>query len=330
MIGGFIITGNVPKKVAIRGVGPSLANSGLSDLLADPTLELRGHDGALLAQNDNWQDDPAQAAQLTFLGLALQNPSESGLVITLPPGDYTALMFGKNQTSGIGLVEIYDADPAAASQLANLSTRGFVRTGDNVMIGGFILGNGSASANVVVRALGPSLSRFMLMDVVADPTLELRDANGALLVANDNWQDDPISAAQLVAYVLQPTHAAESAIFASLPPGAFTAIVSGKNGDVGIALVEVYKVPDQTFVTTTTDSGPGSLREAIARARDGETVQFSAALNGQAINLTSAELLIDKSITISGPGPSQLTVRRSLPASPQGFGVAASITMARR
>ena len=313
IIGGFIITGNVPKKVAIRGVGPSLANSGLSDVLADPTLELFDSD-SLLTQNDDWQDDPVQAAQLTALGLALQHPKESGIVTTLPPGHYTVLVAGKNQTSGIGLVEIYDADMAAASQLANISTRGFVRTGDNVMIGGFILGHGSGSANVIIRALGPSLSHFMLPDFVADPTLELRDANGALLIANDDWQGDPASAAQLIAYGLQPSDPAESGIFASLAPGAFTAIVAGKNGDVGIALVEVYKVADQTFVTTTADSGPGSLREAIARARDGDTIQFSAALNGQTIILTSAELLIDKSITIKGNSTVQRSTAGGTPA----------------
>ena len=194
------------------------------------------------------------------------------MVATLQPGPYTALLAGTNQTSGLALVEVYDADPAAASQLANISTRGFVQTGDNVMIGGFILGHGGANADVVVRALGPSLSRFMLIDVVADPTLELRDANGALLIANDDWQDDPASAAQLVAYNLQPTDAAESAIFASLPPGAFTAILAGKNDDIGIALVELYRL--HTLVTTTADSGPGSLRDAIAAARNGDTIQF--------------------------------------------------------
>ncbi len=296
IIGGFIITGNVSKKVALRGIGPSLANSGLSDVLADPTLALYDSDGALF-QNDDWQDDPAQAAQLTALGLALQNTKESGIVATLPPGDYTVLVAGKNETSGIGLVEIYDADPTSASRLANISTRGFVRTGDNVMIGGFILGHGSGSANVIIRGIGPSLSRFMLMDVIADPTLELRDANGSLLIANDDWQDDPASAAQLIAYGLQPSDPVESGIFVSLAPGAFTAILAGKNGDVGIALVEIYNV--QPRVTTTADSGPGSLRDAIAGASEGDTIQFDTALQDQAINLTS-ELVIDKSVTISG------------------------------
>jgi|GEM_PF-1104211 len=304
-IGGFIVTGTEPKKVAIRGIGPSLGNSGLSDLLADPTMELRDYNGVLLMQNDNWQDDSGQAAQLIALGLALPNPNESGMVATLLPGIYTVLLAGKNQTAGLALVEIYDADRAAASQLANLSTRGFVRTGDSVMIGGFILGGGIADANMVVRGLGPSLRRFMLIDVLDDPMLELRDANGALLIANDNWQDDPIAAAQLTAYGLAPTDDLEPAIFARLAPGAFTSIVVGKNGDVGIALLELYNVP--TLVTNTADSGPGSLRDAIAAAGDGETIQFDTAFNGQTINLTSDELLIDKSIAITG----NVTVQRS-------------------
>jgi hypothetical protein len=242
-IGGFIITGIGPKKVAIRGIGPSLGNFGLSDVLADPTLELRGSDGALVAQNDNWQDNSFQAAQLVGLNLALPHPNESGIVAILEPGAYTALLAGKNQTSGIALVEIYDADAAAASQLANISTRGFVRTGDNVMIGGFILGNSGTNPNIIVRGIGPSLDQFGLNNVLADPTLELRDSNGALLVANDNWQDDPVSGVQLANRALAPSRPEESGIFTSLPPGAFTAIVAGKDGAVGLGLVEVYNVP---------------------------------------------------------------------------------------
>jgi hypothetical protein len=242
-IGGFIITGSAPKKVAIRGIGPSLGGSGLSDLLADPILELRGSDGALLAQNDNWQDDPAQAAQLTALGLALQHPNESGMVATLQPGAYTALLVGKNRTSGLALVEVYDVDAAAASRLANISTRGFVRTANNVMIGGFILGNGGASTDVAVVGLGPSLDQFMLRDVLADPTLELHDGNGTLLIVNDNWQDDPVSSWQLSAHGLAPPNDLESGIFITLPPGLFTAILAGKNGGVGLGLLEVYHLP---------------------------------------------------------------------------------------
>jgi hypothetical protein len=241
-IGGFIITGTGPKKVAIRGLGPSLGNFGLSDVLADPTLELRGSDGALLAQNDNWQDNSFQRAQLVALNLALPHPNESGIVAILEPGAYTALLAGKNQTSGIALVEVYDADASATSQLANISTRGFVRTGDNVMIGGFILGGSIENTAVVVRGVGPSLAQFGLSGVLADPTLELRDSNGALVIANDNWQDDPGSAAQLTIRGLSPQDPLESGIFATLAPGAFTAILAGNNAGIGIGLVEIYNV----------------------------------------------------------------------------------------
>ena len=180
------------------------------------------------------------------------------------------------------------------------------------MIGGFILGHFSGSANVVVRGIGPSLSQFGLNNVLADPTLELRDGNGALLIANDNWQDDPVSAAQLTARGFALPNPLESGIFATLPPGAFTAILAGKNSGVGLGLVEIYGGLASTFtVTSTADSGAGSLRQALADANSGDTIQFAPALNGQTIVLTSAELVIDKSITISGPGPSQLTVRRS-------------------
>ena len=243
LIGGFIITGNAPKNVAVRGIGPSLTAFGVPDALADPTLELHAANGTLLAQNDKWQDDPAQAAQLTALGLALHDRKESGIVATLQPGaSYTAILAGKNGGTGVGLVEIYDTNPGANSQLANISTRGFVLTGNNVMIGGFILGGNSGNTRVAVRGIGPSLARIGLNPVLADPTLELHDGNGALLIANDDWQSDPMSAAQLIAIGLAPQDAKESGIYTSLPPGAFTAIVAGKNGGTGIALIEIYNV----------------------------------------------------------------------------------------
>jgi len=241
MIGGFIITGSAPKDVVARGIGPSLVSSGISDVLADPILELRNGSGALLFQNDNWQDDPAQASQLIALGLAPRNPSESGIVAMLQPGAYTAIIAGKNGGTGVGLVEVYDTNQTANSQFANISTRGFVQTGDNVMIGGFILGGGS-NTGVILRGIGPSLSQSGLSNVLADPTLELRDSNGALLISNDNWQDDPASAGQLTAHGLAPQNPLESGIFRLLPPGAFTAILAGKNGGSGIGLVEIYNV----------------------------------------------------------------------------------------
>ena len=241
LIGGFIVAGSAPKSVAVRGIGPSLTQFGVTDVLADPTLELRNSSGAFLMQNDNWQDDPAQAAQLTALGLGLRNPNESGIVASLPPASYTAILAGKNGGTGVGLVEVYDTNQASNSQLANISTRGLVLIGNNVMIGGFILG-GSNNTHVVVRGIGPSLAQFGLSPVLANPTLVLHDGNGAVLVSNDNWQDDPASAAQLIALGLAPQEPAESGIYASLPPGAFTAVLAGKNSGTGIGLVEIYNV----------------------------------------------------------------------------------------
>jgi hypothetical protein len=242
MIGGFIINGNAPKKVAMRGIGPTLTGLGISGALTDPILELRDASGALLFQNDNWQDEPTQAAQLTTLGLAPQSPSESAIVATLLPGAYTAIVAGKNGGTGVGLAEVYDADSAAASQLANISTRGFVQTGDNVMIGGFILGGSNQNTGIVVRGIGPSLAQFGLSNVLADPTLELRNSNGALLLANDDWQNDPAQAVQLSARGLAPQNPKESGIFATLAPGAFTAVLAGKNSGTGIGLIEIYNV----------------------------------------------------------------------------------------
>jgi hypothetical protein len=264
LIGGFIVAGRpsatsssagseprarrdgsgpsgAPKRVAVRGIGPSLMQFGITDVLADPTLELHNSSGALLMQNDNWQDDPAQAAQLTALGLGLQNPNESGIVASLSPASYTAILAGKNGGTGVGLVEVYDTNQASGSHLANISTRGLVLLGNNVMIGGFILG-GSNNTHVVVRGIGPSLAPFGLSPVLANPTLVLHDGNGAVLVANDNWQDDPASASQLTALGLAPQEPAESGIYASLPPGAFTAVLAGTNSGTGIGLVEIYNV----------------------------------------------------------------------------------------
>ena len=243
LIAGFIITGTLPKEVAIRGIGPSLVNFGISDALTDPTLELRATDGSLLLQNDDWEDNPARAAQLLALGLAPTNPKESGIPVTLHPGPYTAVLAGKNQGTGVGLVEVYDTNSASSSQLGNISTRGFVQTAEKVMIGGFILGGSSQTTMVALRGIGPSLAQFGLSPVLVDPTLELHDSNGATLIANDDWQDDPVSAAQLSAAGFALPDQKESGIFTPLPPGQFTAILAGKNGGIGIGLVELYNLP---------------------------------------------------------------------------------------
>jgi len=239
MIGGFIITGNAPKPVVLRGRGPSLANFGINGVLLDPVLELRSSSSSLFT-NDNWKDTQRSLIEGTIFQPT--DDRESVILATVPPAAYTTILSGKNNSAGIGLLEVYDNNQAVDSVLANISTRGFVQTGNQVMIGGFILG-GNSPARIAVRALGPSLASFGLNNVLADPTLELHDANGTTLVANDNWLDDPVSAAQLTANGLALPNQKESGIFTSLvPPGQFTAIVAGKNGGIGIALVETYNL----------------------------------------------------------------------------------------
>ena len=189
-IGGFLITGDSPKKVAIRGLGPSLRAAGFVDTaLSDPILQLRGPDNSLIASNDNWHDNQASAAELEAAGLAPGSDFDSAIVATLPPGAYTAALSGTNGSIGMGLVEVYDLDQTSDGQLTNISTRGLVRTGNAVIIGGFILGGETGQANVLLRAIGPSLTTVGIANALADPTLELRDSNGVLLQSNDNWKD---------------------------------------------------------------------------------------------------------------------------------------------
>ena len=241
MIGGFIVTGNDPKRVVIRGIGPSLENAGIPNFLPDPVLRLFGSNGSQFAVNDNWGD--TQATDLQATGLAPLHSFESAIVATLAPGAYTAIVSGKNGATGVGLVEVYDVNQTSNSKLANISTRGVVKTGDNVMIGGFILGGSSAMpGRVVVRAIGPSLGQAGVAGSLADPQLTLVNSNGEALASNDNWPDNPAQAAQLQALGLFPQNLAESAIVATLPPGAYTAIVAGKSGGNGIGLIEVYYV----------------------------------------------------------------------------------------
>jgi hypothetical protein len=239
-IGGFIITGNAPKHVAIRAIGPSLTKFGFSgsEVLADPTLEVHGSGSFSTITNDNWRD--SQETQIQADGLAPTNDLEAAIDATLSPGAYTAIVRGNGNGAGIALVEVYDINTAADSRLANLSTRAFVRTGNSVVIAGFILGNNGGNDRIVVRGLGPSLSAFGISNPLQDPTLELRDQNGALLIADDNWQDDPAQAAQITAAGLAPSNPKESAIAATLPPGLYTAILAGLNDGIGVGLVEVY------------------------------------------------------------------------------------------
>jgi hypothetical protein len=243
MIGGFIIRGNATKPVVLRGLGPSLMVSGLPGMtvLADPLLELHGPDGSLITSNDNWKDSPQR---VQFEGTVFQptNDKESVIVANLAPATYTAVLRGVGGTAGIGLIEIYDDGQGVDSDLANISTRGFVRIGNEVMIGGFTLGGNPPATRIAVRALGPSLASSGIAPVLADPTLELHDGNGTIIASNDDWTSDPVQAAQLTASGLALPNAKESGIFLSLPPGQFTAIVAGKNDTIGIGLVEIYNV----------------------------------------------------------------------------------------
>jgi len=240
-IGGIIITPGEAKRVLLRAIGPSLASFGVTDPLPDPILELHAEDGTLITTNDNWKDSP-EMLDIEATGLPPTNDLESAILRTLDPGLYTAVVNGKNGATGVGLVEAYDLDLSALSQLGNLSTRGFVGTGTNVMIGGFILGGGGKDVGVVVRALGPSLTAFGVTGALADPTLELHDENGTLIQDNDNWKDTQQT--DIEATGLQPTNDMESAIFRTLAPGAYTAIVSGSADLTGVALVEVYRLSE--------------------------------------------------------------------------------------
>jgi hypothetical protein len=236
-IAGFIITGNAPKKIIVRGIGPSL--TGLNPVLADPVLELHGPNGSLIISNDNWKD--TQQADIQNSTLAPTSDLESAIIAALPPANYTAVLRGKSGTMGIGLIELYDLDAASDSKLANISTRGFVQTGNDVMIGGFVFGYGAASERVIIRAIGPSLAG--ISNVLADPTLALYDSDGTLLMSNDNWKDNINQAAEITAAGIAPQNDFEAAIVTIMPPGAYTAVVAGKNGGTGVAVVEVYHLP---------------------------------------------------------------------------------------
>jgi hypothetical protein len=239
-IGGFIITGTTPKHVLLRAIGPSLTAFGVLNALGDPVMELHGPGAFVTIIDDNWKDDPAQETAILASGIPPANDLESAIDAVLPPGAYTAVVSGKNDTSGVGLIEVYDLSQTEPSRLANISTRAFVSTGDNIVIAGFVLGGNTGYDRIVVRGIGPSLAAAGVSNVLPDPTLELRDSNGALLVANNDWQDDSVQASEVIAAGLVPTNSLESAIAVTLSPGAYTALLGGFNNGTGIGVVEVY------------------------------------------------------------------------------------------
>ena len=239
-IGGFIISGSAPKHLLLRAIGPSLSPLGVPDVLADPVLELHGPGPFAPITNDNWREDSSQEAAILATGIAPTSNLESAIDVTLNPGAYTAMVRGKNNTSGVGLIEVYDLSQAVLAKLANISTRAFVSTGDNILIAGFLLGGYNGDDGIIVRGIGPSLTALGVTNALANPTMELRDGNGALLVSNNDWQDNPAQAAELTTAGLAPVNPLESGIAATLPPGLYTALLAGLNGGTGVSVVEVY------------------------------------------------------------------------------------------
>jgi len=237
LIAGFIISGTDNKEVLLRSLGPTLTQFGVVGALADTTIELHNGAGAIIATNDNWKD--TQQAAIMATGKAPPNGLESAILITLAPGSYTLVVRGKNGLTGVALAEVYDLDQTVDATLTNISTRGFVETGVNVMIGGLI--SSSGNIRILARTLGPTLSQFGVPNVLSDPTLELHDANGALIASNDNWRDT--QQATIMSTGKAPPNDLESAIVIMKPAGSGTAIVRGKNNTTGNALLEVYTLP---------------------------------------------------------------------------------------
>jgi hypothetical protein len=209
-------------------------------VLADPLLELHGPAGFATVTNNNWMDDPVQMAAILATGLAPTNNLEAAIDATLNPGAYTGVVRGNGNTTGIGLVEVYDLSQAVLAKLANISTRALVGTGNDIVIAGFILGNHNGATQIVIRGIGPSLAAFGVANALANPALELRDSNAALLLSNNDWQDDPVQAARLTAAGLAPTNPLESGIAITLSPGQYTALLTGQGNTTGVGVVEVY------------------------------------------------------------------------------------------
>jgi len=257
MIGGFIVQGTEPKRVIIRALGPELTQYGVPNVLVNPTLELHDRTGALIASNDNWRITiiggiitSDQVTDIRNSGYAPTDLRESAIVADLPAGNYTAIVRGVSRTTGVALMEVYDLNPQPSSTLRNISTRSFVQTGDNVMIGGFIVQRTQPTGGqrVIIRAIGPELTQYGVPNALANPTLELYNADGDLIASNDNWQHTIIggiiTSNQAIAIRNSghaPANRSESAMIVTLPSGNYTAIVRGVNNTTGVALVEVYK-----------------------------------------------------------------------------------------
>lgn len=247
LIEGFIVLGpgGSIKKIMVRALGPFLSQFGVTDALANPTLEIRDASDALIATNNNWRNTELggiitgdQSVEIEGSGLAPANDLESAIIANLSPGSYTAVVRGVGNTTGTGIVDAFDMSAASPARLANVATRGLIQPGDQLMIAGLITQQGNVRA--VVRAIGPSLSAFGITNALPDTILQLRDVNGAIVKENDDWQSDPQQKAELEATGLQPGNGLEAALVATLPPGQYTAQVRGKPEATGIGVVEVY------------------------------------------------------------------------------------------
>jgi hypothetical protein len=241
MISGFVIGGSAPKTVAIVGTGPSLEAFGIANPLRNPTLTLvRSSDQAIIATNDDWGVSPT-ALHLAASGFAPTNPVEAGIYTTLAPGAYTAILSGVGNGTGVGVAAVYEVDQAA-SPLVNISTRGQVLTGNDVMIAGFVIG-GNQPQQVAIVGTGPSLAAYGIANPIANPTLSLvRASDQAVVATNDNW-GSAANAAQIQASGFAPTNALEAAMLVTLQPGAYTVILSGAGGATGTGIVAVYSAP---------------------------------------------------------------------------------------
>jgi hypothetical protein len=245
MIGGFIIQGPFYKEVVIRAIGPELTRYGIPNPLANPILELHDATGALIASNYDWQHTIIggiitidEVEWIRSSGHAPTDPRESAIIAVLPPGNYTTIVRGTDNMTGVALVEVYDLDYVRDTVLGNVSTRSFVQTGADVMIGGFII-EGTGPKRVIVRAIGPELTQHGVPNALADPILDLHNNTGVLISSNDNWTDAP-NVQDIINSGHAPTDPRESAIITTLPPGNYTAIVRGVSNTTGVALVEVY------------------------------------------------------------------------------------------
>jgi hypothetical protein len=241
LIGGFIVTGNAPKKVLVRALGPSLSQFGVSGALADPTLTIFDSNSVQVGFNDNWVNDPNRQ-DVIDTGLAPTNDKESALVRTLAPGAYTAKVAGAGNSTGVALVELFDLESQSSSHLGNISTRSRVNGGDQVLIGGFIVG-GYKPETVVIRGIGPSLTAFGVAEALADPFLSVHNSQGAAIASNDDWETTQKQA--LIDSHLAPADPKEAAILTDLQPGNYTAVISGVNNGTGLGVVEVYNVTPQ-------------------------------------------------------------------------------------